>query len=264
MISSTDRLTARRIEAGHAQAAIASLPQVAVERMAGGSAIFHWIESPATQAIGVGMSGPVTPAELDRLEAFFWDRGSPALIDLCTLADASLLGMVAERGYVVREFSNVLARRIAPGDDFGGASAGLEVEAVSAEEIPEWGHLMIRGFSGQDDVPEEQVKMVAAASAAVQGFFGLRDGSRCAAAGMAVHEGAATLFGDATVVAGRRFGLQLALIRHRLRRAVELGCDLATASVEPGGISHRNYERAGFQLAYARVKVSRASPENSI
>jgi hypothetical protein len=52
--------------------------------------------------------------------------------------------------------------------------------------------------------------------------------------------------------------MQLALIRQRLEAAAAQGCDLATASVLPGSVSHRNYERAGFQLVYARVMVSRA------
>jgi GNAT superfamily N-acetyltransferase len=91
-----------------------------------------------------------------------------------------------------------------------------------------------------------------------ESFFGMLNGSRGAAAAMDVHAGLATLFGDATLVHARGHGLQLALIRHRLQRAAQLGCDLATASVVPGGISHRNYERAGFQLIYGRVMVSRA------
>jgi hypothetical protein len=66
------------------------------------------------------------------------------------------------------------------------------------------------------------------------------------------------LFGDATLVGARRRGLQLALIRQRLKTAAAMGCDVATASVLAGSVSHRNYERAGFQLVYARVMVSRA------
>jgi hypothetical protein len=88
-------------------------------------------------------------------------------------------------------------------------------------------------------------------------FFGLDGGRRVAGAAMAVQTGLATLFGDATLVQARGHGMQLALIRHRIRRAVQLGCDLASAAVVPGGISNRNYERAGFQLVYARIMVGR-------
>jgi GNAT superfamily N-acetyltransferase len=92
----------------------------------------------------------------------------------------------------------------------------------------------------------------------IEAFFGVWESARGAGAAMDVHAGLATFFGDATLVRARGHGLQLALIRHRLRRAAELGCDLATASVVPGSISHRNYERAGFQLVYGRVMVARA------
>jgi GNAT superfamily N-acetyltransferase len=258
LFSSTDMALARRIEAGHAHSAMASTRGISVEAIAGGWAIFHQADSPVTQAIGVGMNGSVASAELDRLEAFFHHRGSAAIIDLCTLADASLLGMIQERAYVVREISHVLVRRLDPHENFAAATPGISVQPVAPHEFPSWVRLTLQGFAGQDDIPEEQVAMMASANPWPEAFLGLWDTSRVATAAMDVHAGLATLFGDATLVQARGHGLQLALIRHRLQRAAQLGCDLATASVLPGSISHRNYERAGFQLVYARVMVSRA------
>jgi hypothetical protein len=255
--SSADMALAHRIEAGHAHSATASTPSASVEAIGGGWAIFHRVDSPVTQAIGVGMSGTLDPADLDRLEAFFHDRGSPAIIDLCVLADPSLLAMIHQRGYLVREISNVLVRRLDPAEEFNDAGPGIEVLPVAAHEFQSWARVVLQGFAERDDVPEEQVAMLAAAEPGIQAFFGLRDTLRVAGAAMGVHAGLVTLFGDASLVHARGHGLQLALIRHRLRRAARLGCDLATASVVPGGISHRNYERAGFQLVYGRVMVSR-------
>ncbi len=100
--------------------------------------------------------------------------------------------------------------------------------------------------------------MVASPDPRIEAFFGLWESTRGAGAAMDVHAGLATFFGDATLVPARGHGLQVALIRQRLRRAAELGCDLATASVVPGSSSHRNYERAGFQLVYGRVMVALA------
>jgi hypothetical protein len=257
LFSSTDLALARRIEAGHAHSATASTQGLVVEDIAGGWAIFHQANSPVTQAIGVGMNGAEDTTDLDRLEAFFHSRGSAAIIDLCTLADASLLGMIQERGYNVREISHVLARRLDPNESFADVATGITVEAVAPHEFPAWMRITLQGFAGQDDVPEEQA-MMTSAQPWPESFFGCWEGARAATAAMDVHAGVATLFGDATLVHQRGHGLQLALIRHRVRRAAQLGCDLATASVLPGSISHRNYERAGFQLLYARVMVSRA------
>ena len=260
LFSSTDRALARRIEAGHAHSAAVSTPSVSVEEIGDGWAIFHQIDSPVTQAIGVGMNGAVESGELDRLEAFFHVRGSAAIIDLCALADPSLLPMLQERGYVIREIANVLVRRLDPAEDFGDLGPSIRVEPVAAHEYPSWVRTVMQGFAGQDDVPEEQVAMMMSANPWPESFFGVLDGSRTAAAAMDVHAGLATLFGDSTLVRARGRGLQLALIRHRLRRAAQLGCDLATASVVPGGISHRNYERGGFELVYGRVMLGRACP----
>jgi hypothetical protein len=66
----------------------------ALEAIGGGWAIFRGVELPLTQALGVGMNGSVSPQELDRLEAFFHSRQSPAVIDLCTLADPGVLCMI--------------------------------------------------------------------------------------------------------------------------------------------------------------------------
>ena len=254
--SSADLALARRIEAGHAHSAAASTPGVAVVAIAGGQAIFHQPGSPVTQAIGVGLHGPVDAAELEQLEAFFHSRGSDAVIDLCTLADAGLIEMLHQRRYVVREISHVLARRLPPGEDCA-IAAGITIEPVRTGEFRSWAGIVVRGFAGQDDVPEEQIDRLAASNPWPESFFGLCDGERSAAAAMDVHAGLATLFGDATLVGARGRGLHLALIRHRLARATELGCDLATASVIPGSISNRNYERAGFELVYARVMLAR-------
>lgn len=264
LFSSADVALARRIEAGHAQSARAYAGDANIERIAGGWAIFHQPDSAITQAIGIGLHGAVEAAELDRLEAFFHARGSAAVIDLCTLADASVVGMIQERGYTVREISHALARRLDREERFAEVPAGIAIESAAAGQFRSWARLMIAAFSEQENVPEEQVDMLASAEPAPQTWFGWVAESRVATAAMAVHDRVAILFGDATLVPARGRGLHLALIRQRLEAAAALGCDLATASVLPGSVSHRNYERAGFQLVYARIMVSRAVGSNGI
>jgi hypothetical protein len=257
LFSSTDMALARRIEAGHAHTAIVSTQDLSIEQIAGGWAIFHHRDSPVTQAIGVGMYGDVPQSELDRLEEFFHSRGSPVIIDLCTLAHPNFVGLVQERGYMLREISHVLARRLDPSETFAEPASGIAIKPVAPGEFPSWARLMLQGFAEQDDIPAEQVAVLSA-NPWPEAFMGLWESSPAAAAAMDVHVGLATFIGDATPVRARGRGLQLALIRHRLQRAAELGCDLASASVLPGSGSNRNYERAGFELVYARIKVSRA------
>lgn len=76
-----------------------------------------------------------------------------------------------------------------------------------------------------------------------------------AAAGvLCIHDGVALFGGSATVPELRRRGLQAALLRERMRYAIDHGCDLAMMVAEPGSDSQRNAERKGFQIAYTRTK----------
>ena len=88
-------------------------PEAASLDVAGGCAVFVGAESPLTQAVGIGLNGPVQRGELEALETFFRSRGAKVSIDLCPLADPGLLPMLAERGYRVTEFNNVLVKRLA-------------------------------------------------------------------------------------------------------------------------------------------------------
>src|SRR6267142_1918845 len=109
---------ARRIELAEAQAAVGGAETMrrlrpergaAVEQIAGGFAIYCGAESPTTQAVGMGLDGPVSDGDFDRLENFYRSRSEPVRVETCPLADASLLVHFGKHGYRVTEFSNVMA-----------------------------------------------------------------------------------------------------------------------------------------------------------
>ena len=60
----------------------------------------------------------------------------------------------------------------------------------------------------------------------------------------------ATLGGMSTLPGERRRGVEAALIVHRLRKAAELGCEIATSSTEPDSNSERNLVRLGFERRF--------------
>jgi len=74
----------------------------------GAYAMFDGVESPITQTFGLGLFDPVGPAEMDRLETFFTERGAPVHHEVCPLADKSLLPLLVEREYSPVELSSVL------------------------------------------------------------------------------------------------------------------------------------------------------------
>lgn len=256
VFSSADRALAERIERCEADAAftLAKASGVDCEPIAGGAAVFAGVGAPFTHALGIGMSGEVTEAEHDRLERFFRDRGSPVLIDLCPLADTSLIERVQSRGYKLIELNNVLARRVTRADALAMTPAGIAVEMVVPGGLGEWSRVVAAGFSGGVDADTLE-PLMRDVSMGGDCFLGRADGQAIAGAAMGRHGGVAFFFGDATLPAARARGAQRALIAQRLARAASAGCDLAYACVLPGSQSHRNYERAGFQLVYMRVNV---------
>jgi len=257
---SSDRVLAARLEKAEAangfelaRLAVEAIPDAAFESLAGGTAIFAGVGSPMTHALGIGMSGRVPQEEMERLEAFYRERGSPCLMDLCPMADDSVLAFVQNRSYRIIEFNNVLARRIEPDETFERSSS---LHLASTDEKLQWSRVVSQGFAEYVPVTESQVSSMAAMCRDIQCWIA-RESEPVGGAAMSIQDGAALFFGDAVLTAARRKGWQSLLIRERLAVAQEAGCDLAMVSVLPGSASHRNYERAGFQLIYMRVNLLR-------
>ncbi len=261
--SSADLALARRIEEAEAASVAAIVRELSAispemraeaEPFLGGYALFAGAGSPATHAMGIGMRGHVAAEELDRMEAFFRERGSPVLIDLCPMAHPSLLALIFARGYRVIEFNNIMVRLIGTGETFPDAPAGIEVSIAADTAI--WSRLVARGFQERDDPDESMISMLEGTAAAVGCYMAHLNGEAVGGGAMGMRDGVAAFFGDSTVVRARGRGVQQALIQARLRDAAAAGCDVAAASVLPGSGSHRNYERAGFRLFYMRVNLA--------
>ena len=261
--SSSDLVLARRLEASDAaiglacaEASALGQPQLraCAEPFAGGYLVFGGVGSPMTHALGVGMDGHVTESEFSRMEEFFRSRGSASLIDLCPLADAALIQYLQERNYHVIEFNNIMARSLHPGETF---PLDPRVRRIHENELDLWTLTVTRGFMGHDDILPEYLEMLSGLTGVADCFFGLVADRPGAGAGLRHSNGVASFIGDATLTSARNHGLQRALINARLAQATAAGCDLAAVAVVPGGTSHRNYERAGFELIYMRVNLSR-------
>jgi GNAT superfamily N-acetyltransferase len=231
---------------------------VAIEEIAGGFAVFAGVDSPITQAIGVGLNGPVSDADVDSLGDFFHSRNAPAAIELCPLVDISLYERFASRNYHLLELTDVLIL-----DDLAAArmpgtmSPAVTVRTATPDEAKLWTQTVAEGFAEHYPVTQAMLDVM-------EGFYGRRDASfflsfvdGIVAGGGAVfaNQGVGGLFGASTLPAFRRRGVQSALLATRLAWAREKGCDLAVSFARPGSSSHRNIERHGFRVAYTRTKL---------
>jgi len=241
---------AQRLECSDAENARVSAEEYI--DVSGGVVAFGGPSSPLTHAIGIGMNGPVSESDLDRIEVFYRERGAPSNIDLCPLADPALMERLGRRGYRITEFNNVLYR------DLDGAPERTSLVRI-LEPADVWARTMISGFFGRDDLSADELAIGLSLFRMPGGtaFLAEIDGAPAAAGAARLQGTLATLFGDSTLLRFRGRGLQPAIIARRLAWAAEHRCELATAATVPGTVSQRNYMRLGFQIAYTKMNMLR-------
>lgn len=263
-----DLALARRIELAEAEAAVEGAHTytrlrpgsfAAVEEIAGGYAIYCGSTSPITQAVGLGLDGPVSEEEFDRLEEFYRSRREPVRVETCPLADPSLIELFGKRSYRVTEFTNVMARPVAAGERWPAPSPGVTIEKCGPELIDLWTMTVSQGFAEHYAVTQEllDVMHMFALGSGTECYLARADGKVAGGATLSMRGDVAGLFGASTLPAFRNRGVQTALLHTRLERAAAAGCDVAVSLARPGSVSQRNIVRQDFRVLYTRVKFEK-------
>jgi GNAT superfamily N-acetyltransferase len=221
--------------------------------IAGGRALFFGAVSPLTQALGVGMAGPVSAEDFNRLESFFRARSAPVVLSLSPFADESVFAHLHERRYRIHHFENTLIR---PLNGDSAPSGPVHAKLVTAADRDEWARVVTTGFGEGQPPTADLIQLVSL-------FFDSQSASAWAAldqsgdmgggATLSIFGQSAIFHGDSTMPSHRRQGMQSALIEARIQHAAAAGCTLAIACTVPGTVSQRNYERAGFRVAYTKL-----------
>ena len=230
----------------------ASLP------VAGGYAIYCGRNSPLNRACGLGMSGPVTPQDLEALEAFYREHSVDPHVRICPHAHASLPLLLADRGYTIGEFMNVYARPLRDADAGRGYAKELRIRVATPEEARKWFELA--GAAGDWAEPDRVTFMVirTVLKPGAQLYLAWLDEQPVGGGGLEIHDDVAALMAAETLPAYRRRGIHAALVSERLSAAGAAGCDVAMVHTVPGAASRRNVLRAGFRLLYTTVEARKA------
>jgi GNAT superfamily N-acetyltransferase len=259
---------ALELELAEAQAAVECAQQSlalqpnsssAVEPLAGGYAVFCGPGNPVTQAVALGLHGPVSADEFDKLESFYSTRNEPVRVETCPLADATLFEHYKSRNYYVSEFSNVMVRPV-PQDAIPPVPNGIDLRLAKPEELDLWVMTVSQGFAENYPVTHELLSIMKmfAMGTNTECYLARIDGRVVGGATLAIRGRIAGFFGASTLPDFRNRGVQTALLHLRLRRAAEAHCELAMSLAQPGSHSQRNITRLGFQTLYTRVKFERS------
>ena len=113
--------------------------------------VSHWCsaftyKSPLTQSFGLGVNEETSTEHLDRLEAFFKERGAPVFHEVSPMADTSLLSLLGERGYRPIELTSVMYRPLQDAE-IGNAVAisGITTRPIEESEADVWAQTAARG-----------------------------------------------------------------------------------------------------------------------
>jgi hypothetical protein len=232
--------------------------------VAGGVASYAEPDSPLNKVTGLGFAGRPGPAELDAIERAYAARGAPVQVELAGLADPAVLELLAERGYRLVSFENVLGRSL------GGAVEPFQAAGVSArpsgpDEFDIWLDVVVeaalhpdtQGVAWLEQFPRTILENAERdAAGLVQRYLARLDGVPAGGGSMHLSDGIAQLTGAGTAPAHRRRGVQNALLSTRLADATAAGCDLAVITVQPGSRSQQNAQHRGFDLLYTRAVLA--------
>ncbi|WP_437790900.1 GNAT family N-acetyltransferase [Sorangium sp. So ce693] len=258
------RIEERRLAVGTAAVVACAEP------IGGGWMAFDGEGSWGNFAVGLGLDGPVSGEDLDRLVRFYAARGAEPQIQVCPFAHGSLVRGLADRGFVLREFENVLARELAPDEDLRalvprGGPEGLEIVRIDPgdeAQVRVFIEIATSGFR-PDDAPLSpalfEITRRLVAHPGCDSYLALVNGEPAGGGSVEIHGEGAALFGASVLPRFRERGIQQALITRRLERVREQGCQLACISASPGIPTERNAMRLGFFMAYSKGIFTRRS-----
>lgn len=220
------------------------------------------------QAVALGLAGPVDPAEVDRLIEFYVSRGIEPKIELCPFAHTTLVKALAEKGFRIREFENIMARAQKKREDLAALHPHgrperleiVEVDTSSPEQVETFIDVSTSGFrpAGAPVTPALHLATKNYMSQArCKSFLAMMAGEPVGGSGLDIGEGIGCLMGTSVLPDWRRQGIQAALMVHRLEVLRRHEIQLACIHSLPGIPTERNATRLGFAMAYTKAIMVR-------
>ncbi|MBI1396527.1 MAG: GNAT family N-acetyltransferase [Betaproteobacteria bacterium] len=209
----------------------------------------HWMFN---RVLGFGLSRPVTDADVEALVALYGNKSLDFAICLAPHARPTDVGTrLLARGF---ERINVRARMVRGAEPCPAHSGEPLVRRVGAEDAPLFAAVAMAGFGAP--AAWEPVFRAAVSGTGNHAFVAFAAGTPVGVAIPSVHEGVGHLNTACTLPPHRRQGVHAALMTHRIREGLALGCRafITETGLLPGTGNHsyQNMLRCGFRLACER------------
>ena len=231
----------------HARAAFPDLRAELLE-IAGGIAEFTGVDSPLSEAVGVGIFEPIDDQTVPVITRFYSERGAVPRVMVGPMSDPYLGIALAHAGYVPIEAQSMLA------SDLESATTSLDPRIRETQDTHAWARVSMRGFDKEAASAVLRMSIEALASTPETIALEAVDGADVVATGgLSFRSDIPVLFGASTLPPFRGRGWQGALIRDRLARARRTGATHARAAARPLSQSESNFIQAGFEVLYTRV-----------
>ena len=218
--------------------------------------IFAGAGSPLSEAKAIGLHGPVTEADLDRMEAAFFGRGETARVVVCPLADPSFVAGLGRRGYRLAGFENflILALPLGRDDAEPPLTPGIEVRPIDPGEADSTRGWWPRTSSAPANRPRTALEMTVTmlGTEHASAFLAFIDGEPVGGGAVLIHRGLALLAGAATLPAYRNRGVQAGLVP----RPPGPGPSIGVRPGRPGG-GARQYLSAECRASWASESPTR-------
>jgi GNAT superfamily N-acetyltransferase len=233
--------------------------------LAGGRAVLWGRGLYVNRALAAGVDRAMTAADFETLERLSDAVGVPSAIEVTPETLASVAELAAARGYVATGVVTALRHDLTGATGRGGGGVGgVDGVIVEPADVSTWQAIAAAGWGHEQPTARRASDAFAAAAAVVDGdgfviARDARDGRPIGCATLSMRDGIATLAGMSTLPSERRRGVQAALVHHRLRRAREAGCGVATSTTVAGGASERNLRRLGFEPWFEITTLARSA-----
>lgn len=222
----------------------------------------------ADHASGLGVDGPVDDETIDRLVAFYRERGRVPRIRVTPYQHRSLFERLGARGFSVHELDTILLHdleRLPDPVDVPGLSF-RSIDPGNEEDVALFRDSQVAGFFENGPAPSGFLPITERVARSTRCRLWLLelDGAVVGSGGLEPFEGSAVLICGCVHPEARRRGVQSAFIRYRIEQARAAGLDYVIIGSEPGTGTERNALRVGFVPMYTQFSLQLLDPREAM